>query len=288
MNVRFPDAPSVGLERVLLLGVLAAAVWLVLAETRARRAEQAWRVLMAESEALRAGGVEAALTLNGRGERWWKQREAQADQWEDALGRDASLPRRSPPQGGAEVYFALAQRVEEWRRQLAAAGVETREGERFAFASHRFSGPPGELAAHVIHQQEKVGRLVDAVGHARARALVRIEREAHGGERAETLVAEDFFVPPSGGRLPLPSEWEQALFRVAFIGETATLRQFLEHFRDRSPDGFVRWVEVRPWSDATRGPAVAPGAPTVPLHFIVTVAFLDWPHSDRGDREGGS
>jgi hypothetical protein len=276
------------LERALILGVLAAAGWLGVAETRARRAERAWRFQIVQSEALPPIETGASSLASERGERWWRAREAQADQWEQALGRDAGSPHRVPPQGGADAYFVLAQRVEELKGLLRAAGVETKEAERFAFASYRFSGPPAELVARVIQQQEKVARLVDAVGHARASALVRIEREARGAERAETLVAEDFFVPPIGLKLPLPAEWAQSLFRVAFTGETATLRQFLERISERSPDGFVRWVEVRPWSDESPGLVVAPTAPAAPLKFVVTVAFLDWPRGAGGDREGGS
>jgi hypothetical protein len=288
VNARLPGAIGIRLEHALVVGVVAAAAWLALAETGARRAEQAWRWQLAQSEELIPMEAGASLPASEQGERWRKQKEAQADRWEQALGRDAVMTRRLPPQGGADAYFALAQRVEEMKSQLGAAGVETREAERFTFASYRFSGPPAEHVATVVHQQEKVACLVDAVGHARARALIRIEREAGGAERAERLVSEDFFVPSDEFRLPLPAEWNQLLFRVAFIGETATLRQFLERFSDRAPDGFVRWVEVRPWGDASPGPVVAPFLTAPPLQFVVTVAFLEWPRADGGDRESGS
>ena len=52
MNARMPGGGSVRLERALIMGVLAAAGWLGVAETRARRAERAWRLQIVQSEAL--------------------------------------------------------------------------------------------------------------------------------------------------------------------------------------------------------------------------------------------
>lgn len=270
------------------MAVLAAAAGWGAAARAARHAEEALSGVDAETRRLLRTRAEFADGPDGARPESPEQTAARADRWEKALGRDIEESPREMPGEGTDAYFALARRTEEAKRQLHDAGVATREAERFGFASYRFTGPPVERVAAVMRQEGQVARIVDAVAQARARALVRIEREALPLDRGDSIVADDFFEPVVSLRLPLPAEWGQSLFRVVFVGETAVLRRFLDRFSERAANGFVRWVEVRPWTAEVVAGSRAPESTDAVREFVVTVAFVDWPRTILHEREGGS
>lgn len=282
MKIRLHSSLWGSLEAGLMLLVLGTGAWWGVAEWMAWRREQEWRALDRQGGAAGSEDLAALAAARADADQVRRRQEELAARWEATLGAEddvgamdvAGLDR-------AEVFFELALRMEEFRRQLREAGVAMKEAEHFGFETYRSAGPSIAALAVVVRQQAHVARLIDAVAAGRARALEGIGREVAGAESSEERNLADFFAPDPRLRLRLSPGCDQGLFRVTFSGETATLRGFLARLAETSPHALVRWIDVVPTIGA------APDG-EVPLRFVVTVAFIEWPRADGRGREAGS
>lgn len=276
------------LQAVLLCGGLTPGVGWWWQEARERAAERKLQVLA--SQDMGGTGVDTA-SLQAERFQWSEQRirwEALSQRWDAALAapvRDEEV--EAIPFNRAEAFFAVARRVESFRRVLVTAGVEVREDERFGFAAYQVAGPSDRTIAVVAQQLDCAALLVDAVRAEPANAFIGMEREMPGVESGERSGVGDYFVPDPRLRITLPESTPHSIYRVAFVGRTGTLRAFVTRLARSAPDAYIRLVEVMPYTEEGIPTLIDRRIPTSESalrRFAVTVEFIVWPVSpDKPD-----
>jgi hypothetical protein len=187
-----------------------------------------------------------------------------------------------PPAARTEAFFDLAAFVEKTRERAKALEVEVKPGAaRFGFALYAHEGPEPERIAAVFHQRQIAHYLVESLLAAKPRSLLAVQREVPltGPERA-ALAAEraaaasgappppdavaptlpegpDFFAIDPRASARVPGYLETTAFKVAFVGQTAALRAWLNQLAGFELPVLVREVEVVP----ATGAEVAADAP---------------------------
>lgn len=184
-------------------------------------------------------------------------------------GRGPWLP--TPPAISRDAYFALGKFTQHLKALAVSQQIVLTSDERFGFASYANEGPEAELIGPVHRQRVVVQHLLESLFEARPRSLVSVQRErplteaqrkalrtpaapgtpAPAAPRASGQGA-DFFEPDSRLRLQTANLVEAELYRLEFVGQTQTLRAFLNGVGQSSLPLIVRSVEVEP---AIGGPA---------------------------------
>lgn len=207
------------------------------------------------------------------------------------------------PAKAIDAYVDIAAFVERTRALAANAQVTTRPEERFGFSSYANQGPADDVAPAVFRQRLVLQYLVETLLEARPRALLAVQRERPltaaqrlrrrqpvpgGREGARQAVTggqpEDFFDFDDKASLRVPGQMDTEAFRLEFLGQTATVRNFLNSLASFSLPVIVRNLEAEPLS-GERHPAVAALSPATDesvkvvapaeSRFTVVVEFVE-------------
>jgi hypothetical protein len=174
------------------------------------------------------------------------------------------------PTARTDAYFDLATFVEKTRGLARQHGVDLRpEASHFGFAAHANEAPDVERLAAVFHQRQIAQYLVEALLEAHPRALLSVKREwpltkkereerdaaaaavAAGTAPAESATAPagegpDYFALDSRVSVRAPGFLDSTAFRLSFVGQTSSLRSFLNRLASFELPVLVREVEVEP------------------------------------------
>ncbi|MBI4622227.1 MAG: hypothetical protein HY736_03265 [Verrucomicrobia bacterium] len=210
------------------------------------------------------------------------------------------------PAARTDAYFDLATFVEKTRELARKQEVEVRpEAARFGFGVFANEGPETEHIEPVFRQRLVAQYLIESLLEARPRALLQVKREpaltrkereerdvalaaaAAAGTPADAVAGvapegSDYFAMDPRVSARVPGYVDTTAFRIAFSGQTASLRAFLNRLASFELPVLVREVEVEPaTADETAavqpaeeaGAAEAlPAAPSVVLSTASAVA----------------
>lgn len=285
---RFEDMNSrqragVSLTALLLLAVTSAVEvrWWFQARESARRALAA----LGQAKAERQGLSRMSPAPNERDEEAIGNDLERARAAADGIRVALAGPRESvDPDGRAsakpiDVYFEIAAFVETLRARATQAGVAVKPDERFGFASHAHEGPTLDRVAAVRRQCAEAEFLLETLIEARPRAVLGVQRErpsaparrvgrfqsvgsdqSSGAEPPDNDgVAEDFFALDPKLSVRRSGLVDSDAFRLAFTGQTRSLRVLLNEFASSPWPVVVRCVEVQR-VPPERGSAVPPAA----------------------------
>ena len=219
-----------------------------------------------------------------------------------------------PPAARPDAYFDLATFVEQMHALAKKQDVELKpEAAHLGFATYANEGPEADRIAAVFHQRLVAQYLIEALFEGRPRALLSVQREraltktereardaavqaakdaatASGQPPApvpdssftSTPDSPDFFVIDPRASARVPGTLDTTAFKLAFTGQTAALRAFLNKLASFELPVLVREVEVLPASadEASSAPAVEDAAPAEPVPASV-VLTTDAPASRR-------
>ncbi len=153
------------------------------------------------------------------------------------------------PASRTEAYFDLAAFVERAGALARAHHVAiASEAAHFGFAEYANEAPEvGQITA-VFRQRLVASCVVESLLAAMPRALLAIKRERPppGQARADRSFAADYFSLDRRLSVARPGHLETTAFSVAFTGDTATLRAFLNQLARGEQPILVRSVEVEP------------------------------------------
>jgi len=225
------------------------------------------------------------------------------------------------PAEPTDIFFDLANFVEKSRDEAKKAGVRIKADERFGFSAYASAGPEREMIPQVFRQRQIAQYLLEALFAAKPAELVSLQRERPLIPAQQTAVSVGQSIPasaavsdPSGPNADLfeidprisarvPGFVNATAFRLAFIGETESLRTLLNKLAAFELPLVVRSVEVEPASISTAttdsasaanslnsifgntavpadASSAAPAKPKplvakIPSKFIVTVESID-------------
>jgi hypothetical protein len=184
-------------------------------------------------------------------------------------GQEIALFRRAPA-SRTEAFFDLANFVERMRRQADQAEVGIRPEERFGFSAFTNEGPGPDQMQAVYRQRRIMEELLNSLFAAQPRELVSVQRERPGAVANPAVEESDFGCfdgPTGGGRRPprgggqdsgdifamdpavsarSPGFVDTMAFRFTFVGQTSSLRSFLNSVASSDLPLVVRSVEVGP------------------------------------------
>jgi hypothetical protein len=238
-----------------------------LVEKRAQLAEMTTKVPAPTREVAKA--IESDLT---------RAREALTAMQAELKGRGAAAERMQKakvPAARTDAYFDLATFIEKTRELAKKNDIDVRpEAARFGFAAHAHEAPDVDRIEAVFHQRQVAQYLLEALIDAHPRALLAVQREApltkkEREDRAAVLVAAaaaaangtpaeppppaeptaegpDFFVLDPRVSVRAPGFLDSTAFRLVFVGETGSLRAFLNKLAGFELPVLVREVEVEP------------------------------------------
>lgn len=209
------------------------------------------------------------------------------------------------PTARTDAFFDLATFVEKTRELAKKNEVDVRpEAARFGFAAHANEAADAEHLEPVFHQRQVVQYLVESLLESHPRALLSVKREppltkkdreeqdaaalaaaaaAASGtppEPAPEVVlpeGPDFFAIDPRASVRAPGFLHTTAFRLAFIGETGSLRGFLNKLATFELPVLVREVEVEPATAeeaavVSEEPAPAEAAAAAPASVVLTVS----------------
>ncbi|MFA6287982.1 MAG: Amuc_1100 family pilus-like protein [Opitutaceae bacterium] len=165
------------------------------------------------------------------------------------------------PAEPTDVFFDLANFVENNRVKAKQAKVKTKADERFGFSAYASAGPERDLIPQVFRQRQIAQYLLDALFDAHPGELVSLQRERPrtaaqlaaiaAGQVPPTVVESnatntDLFEIDSRLSARVPGFVSATAFRVTFIGDTEALRNLLNKLASFELPLVVRSVEVEP------------------------------------------
>ncbi|TVR48629.1 MAG: hypothetical protein EA425_14025, partial [Puniceicoccaceae bacterium] len=182
------------------------------------------------------------------------------------LLRDLNLTERDtsdffgrPPATRTEAFFDIAAFIEEQRTFLEEQQIVFPENYRFTFGAYVNEGPDPSLIPRIHRQKKLVGYLVEQLAAVRPQQIHFIQREpppgqagpgpqaptGRGAQRgAAQAGAGDFFTLPAAASVRVPDLVDSLAFRVAFTGNSETLRSFLNQIAESRLPFVVRGIEV--------------------------------------------
>lgn len=182
------------------------------------------------------------------------------------------MRRTKAPAARTDAYFDLATFVEKTREFARKHEVDVRpEASRFGFRAYANEGPELDRIASVFHQRLVAQYIIEALIEAHPRAILAVQRE-HALSKSERetrdaaiaaavasgapvdLTADaaasgasegpDFFVIDPRVSARAPGYIDTTAFRVTFVGQTSSLRAFLNRLAGFELPVLVREVEV--------------------------------------------
>jgi len=181
---------------------------------------------------------------------------------DSASSRQTAIENIVAPTTPTDAFFEIAAFVERMAAQARSFGVRTASDERFGFAAYAKSGPEPELIPVVLKQQEIVERVLSHLFAARPERLLSITREspAKPGRiqtNAVSTSAADLFAFSPRQAVRAEGELTTAAVQVAFVGDTAVLRNFLTAMGEPGSRLLVRSVEADAMSQGSVDDGVA-------------------------------
>ena len=242
----------------------------------------------------------------------------------NASGSNDMLLFQGVPASRTDAYFNLATFVERTRQLAMQAGVEVGPEERFGFGAYANEGPDSEYIEAIFKQRRIAEVLLEALFSAKPERLNAVFRDdwqrapdEPGGVRPVTRpgsnkVSGTFVIDPQV-TARVPDVVRTYAFRLEFVGQTASLRTFMNQVAGSDLPLVVRSVEVEshlPPTRNTRGRREDPfaviadqasnldlpalQAARVPIvnrnlsRFAVTIEFLEIRITPSRQAEGGS
>ena len=181
-----------------------------------------------------------------------------------STGETADAFERAPrPVAKADGFFDIAAFVERMRQAAVDHEVRLRPDERFGFAAYEHNGPEPDALPAVFCERYAAEHLLRALFESRPYSLVGVQRERRVTD-ARTVVVRD---SSDSGSLADTFEWDRrgssrtsavdgSVLKIAFVGETVTLRELLNRLGEFELPLVVRAVEIQPEA-AERGKAAA-------------------------------
>lgn len=169
------------------------------------------------------------------------------------------------PAARTDSFFDLATFVEKMRELAEKNGVELRpEAARFGFARYANEGPETDRIESIFRQRQIAEYLLETLVEARPRVLLSIKRERTltkpereakaaalaNGQPTDAATSDagsdspDYFVIDPRVSARVRGYVDTTAFRFVFIGQTATLRAFLNRLASFELPVLVREVEV--------------------------------------------
>jgi len=179
------------------------------------------------------------------------------------------------PAEPTDVFFDLANFVENNRAKAKKSEVKIKADERFGFSAYASAGPERDLIPPVFRQRQIAQYLLDALFDAKPRELISLQRErprtsaqlaAMAAGQPVPAVSEssnsanaDLFEIDSRLSARVPGFVNATAFRITFVGDTESLRSLLNKLAGFELPLVVRSVEVEPAtvSTTTNEPAAA-------------------------------
>jgi hypothetical protein len=276
-----------------------------------RRLQQKSAELIAVARLVPPPGREVATAIEADLDRARRALAAMQDALKGRGPESERLHAAKIPAARTDAYFDLAAFVERTRQLARNHGVDVRpEAAQFGFATHANEAPELERIPVVFRQRQIAQYLIEALLEARPRALVSITREfpltarereerdaaaaaAARGERAPEPAANrggaDFFALDPRASVRAPGVLDATAFRLTFIGQTDSLRTFLNRLASFELPVLVREVEVEPATLEESVPVTAATDDTIsgmaapdPASVVLTVNLSERPDARRG------
>jgi hypothetical protein len=224
--------------------------------------------------------------------------ERRLDEVRTAVAGKGWLP--PAPPSPVDAYFALATFTERMRALAGRGEVAVGAAEGFGFSTYANEGPQPDLVAAVHRQRVVMQHVLETLFEAHPKSLVACARERpltepqraarRAGATGTAMPTSDatptagqptdFFTPDARLHLQAPGLVEGELYRVEFLGQTQTLRAFLNALATSPLPLFVRAVEVEPGS--AESAAMADRAPVPPGTTSAVVPLVAQNYSKFG------
>lgn len=196
---------------------------------------------------------------------------------EELKGRGPTAERmrgETVPAEPTDLFFNITTFVERTREKAQSAGIKVKPDERFSFSAYASAGPDRELIPQVFRQRQVAEYLLDALIEAhptellsvqRERPLTKVQREAlksgqsvGGSQSGSSQGPTDLFEIDSRITARVAGFVNASAFRLAFTGETDSLRSLLNKLATFELPLVVRGVEVEPIAKAQAAATSAP------------------------------
>jgi hypothetical protein len=204
-------------------------------------------------------------------------------------GRDQHRLAITPPPEPIDAYFEIAALAQQSRVQAANAHVAIRPDEQFGFAAYASEGPRAEAIPAVFRQCLVTQYLLESLFAAQPQGLLCIQHEpavtetgrnGPGTAAGDPPGADCFRIDPQLS-LRVPGRIRGEAYHLEFIGQTATLRTFLNALAAFQLPLVVRGVEVVPLTKELTGASPAGNGSKVPVNgqslskFSVVVELIE-------------
>ncbi|MBL4575189.1 MAG: Amuc_1100 family pilus-like protein [Opitutaceae bacterium] len=164
---------------------------------------------------------------------------------------------RHPPLSRTDAYFDIATFVERNRELAEKFGVEIRPEERFSFSAYTNEGPEQEYVIPIYKQRKVADHILEALFIAKPRQILWVKREdweiVNPGEKVSRFQPKIEIRGRSGGDIftinpevtaRMAGVVDTIAFQISFVGQTSSLRIFMNLMADSELPLVVRSVEV--------------------------------------------
>lgn len=159
-----------------------------------------------------------------------------------------------PPESSTEAFFQIAEYIASSRKLIAAKEIGFDEESRFGFSAYANKGPaPDEIAK--VHRQVRIMEvLIQSLAESGITEFQRIQREPFEGdavperraatERRDHSLTGDLFRIHPHASMERDELIDCLAFRVAFKGQSLSLRNFVNRIVNSSLPFVIRGIEV--------------------------------------------
>lgn len=155
-----------------------------------------------------------------------------------------------------DAFFDLAGYVEALRGLAKEQGVALSADERFGFSEYATAGPTEALIPTVFEQRQALDYLLRTLLAAKPERLLHVWRsppiQEEGEKSNSRSLGDDEFILPPKLSLQKKAFLTTQAFRIRFIGETSTLRAWVNRLSHFELPVAVRLIEVAPVKASTR------------------------------------
>jgi len=151
-----------------------------------------------------------------------------------------------------DAFFAIARYVEDTRVLASGKGVGIPEGYRFGFEEYANTGPEQSEIENCHHQMKIMGVLAQWLLDSGISELLGIQRGRDSSEgvvssrrESDAEFAADVYAIDRDSKAKMDGAIESKSFRVAFKGQSASLRNFLNRLTNSSLPLVVSSIETR-------------------------------------------
>ncbi len=155
-----------------------------------------------------------------------------------------------PPVSHNDAFFSIAKYVEDARNLAISTGVRTPEDCRYGLSEYENEGPSGDAIERVHKQTKIMEALLQTLFDSGISELVSIKREASilsdkEGAGARVSTAGDVFSLSRGRFASESNTFDSLAFQLEFVGQSLSLRNFLNRVSNSSLPFSINEIEVR-------------------------------------------